>query len=215
MERKLGVPPARVADYLGLVGDSVDNIPGVRGVGPKTAATLIADWGGVDEILEHAPEIRGARTRKLLANQAGAARASRDLALLRLDVAVPEAKNGMRRLRYRGPRREEARALLAELGLRTHAREMAPAPPVVPPRVRAAASPAEVAEVLDRARETGKIAIHAAFAPAEGRAPARLTALGLAASGEAAAPRDHRPPAQRGRSARAPRSALRLAARRR
>ncbi|NIP60739.1 MAG: 5'-3' exonuclease, partial [Gemmatimonadetes bacterium] len=56
---RLGVPPEHVRDYLALIGDSSDNIPGAKGIGPKTAVKLIDQYGGVDEILEHADEVSG------------------------------------------------------------------------------------------------------------------------------------------------------------
>jgi DNA polymerase-1 len=58
--RKFGVPPARIVDYLSLVGDSVDNVPGVEKVGPKTAAKWIAEYGSLDNVIAHAHEIKGA-----------------------------------------------------------------------------------------------------------------------------------------------------------
>src|SRR5207247_10010952 len=61
---RLGVPPARVVDYLALVGDSSDNIPGVKGVGDKTALELIQAYGDLDGILARAAEIRGKRARE-------------------------------------------------------------------------------------------------------------------------------------------------------
>jgi DNA polymerase-1 len=57
---KFGVPPERIVDYLTLVGDSVDNVPGVPKVGPKTAAKWLAQYGSLDEITRHAAEVKGA-----------------------------------------------------------------------------------------------------------------------------------------------------------
>ncbi|HYT84924.1 MAG TPA: DNA polymerase I, partial [Burkholderiales bacterium] len=57
---KFGVPPERMLDYLTLVGDSVDNVPGVEKVGPKTAAKWLAEYGSLEEVVRHAPEIGGA-----------------------------------------------------------------------------------------------------------------------------------------------------------
>ncbi len=56
---KFGVPPERMVDYLTLVGDNADNIPGVRKVGPKTAAKWLAEYGSLDEIIAHADEVKG------------------------------------------------------------------------------------------------------------------------------------------------------------
>ena len=186
VERKLKVPPERVPDYLGLVGDSVDNIPGVRGIGPTTAAKLIAAYGGIEEILARVEEIERPRTRNLLTEQAKEARLSRDLALLRLEVPVPEAAEGMEGLRYRGPEVESARKILEELELRTLARDLAPAasaPAAAAPEVRRLSSGAEVAAVLARAAESGRLSVHFAFGKPERRAEPPLEAVGLA-SGE-------------------------------
>ena len=56
---RYGVTPAQVPDYLGLKGDTSDNIPGVPGVGEKTAAKLLQEYGSLDEVLAHAEEIKG------------------------------------------------------------------------------------------------------------------------------------------------------------
>jgi DNA polymerase-1 len=60
VKAKFGVPPERIVDYLALVGDAVDNVPGVEMVGPKTAARWIAQYGSLDEVMSHAAEMGGA-----------------------------------------------------------------------------------------------------------------------------------------------------------
>ena len=60
VKAKFGVPPERILDYLTLVGDAVDNVPGVEKVGPKTAAKWLAEYGSLEEVMRHAPEIGGA-----------------------------------------------------------------------------------------------------------------------------------------------------------
>ena len=59
VEQKFGVPPERIIDYLALVGDTSDNIPGVPKVGPKTAAKWLEEYGTLDELVAHADEIKG------------------------------------------------------------------------------------------------------------------------------------------------------------
>ena len=71
---RLGVPPEHVTDYLALVGDSSDNIPGVRGIGPKTAVKLIGRFGSLENILEHVDDISGKRPREALKKYAEEAR---------------------------------------------------------------------------------------------------------------------------------------------
>ncbi|MBI1291249.1 DNA polymerase I [bacterium] len=83
--RKLGVRPDQVATYLGLVGDSSDNIPGVPGVGAKTAAALLQEYGTLEAILEAAPAITKKKLSENLQAYADKAFLSRDLATLRLD----------------------------------------------------------------------------------------------------------------------------------
>ena len=85
---RLGVPPNRVIDYLALVGDASDNIPGVRGVGEKTAAQLITEFGDLDTILTRAGEVKGKRAREALLAEADQARLSRTLVTIQRDVPV-------------------------------------------------------------------------------------------------------------------------------
>ncbi|MBE0418235.1 MAG: DNA polymerase I, partial [Coriobacteriia bacterium] len=82
---RYGVTPEQVPDYLGLKGDPSDNIPGVPGVGEKTAAKLIAEYGTLEAVLEAAPEIKGKLGENLRAH-ADAARVSREVATIRCDV---------------------------------------------------------------------------------------------------------------------------------
>ncbi|HZR92845.1 MAG TPA: DNA polymerase I [Gaiellaceae bacterium] len=87
VEARLGVPPARVPDLIGLKGDSSDNIPGVPGIGDKTAAELIARYGSLEGVLEHAAELSPARAKNVLAH-ADQARASKLLATMRRDLDI-------------------------------------------------------------------------------------------------------------------------------
>ena len=87
VEEKFGVPPARIRDYLALAGDSSDNIPGVRGVGPKTAAKWLQAYGSLDAVKENAAEIRGKVGEKLRASFADVD-LSLELATIRKDVPL-------------------------------------------------------------------------------------------------------------------------------
>jgi DNA polymerase-1 len=84
---RYGVSPEQVADFLGLKGDTSDNIPGVPGVGEKTAAKLLQQYGTLDAVLEHAEEIKG-KLGENLREHAEAARASRIVATIRTDVPM-------------------------------------------------------------------------------------------------------------------------------
>ena len=85
---RLGVPPERVIDYLALVGDSSDNVPGVKGIGEKGAVELIEQYGPLEEILAHVDEIKKKRPREALQAQENAARLSKTLVTIRTDVPV-------------------------------------------------------------------------------------------------------------------------------
>lgn len=84
---RFGVRPDQIVDYLGLKGDTSDNIPGVAGVGEKTAAKLIQEWGSLDSVLEHADGIKG-KLGENLREHADAARVSRMVATIRTDAPV-------------------------------------------------------------------------------------------------------------------------------
>ncbi|TPV94558.1 MAG: DNA polymerase I [Myxococcales bacterium FL481] len=85
---KFGVGPDRLLDLLSLTGDSVDNVPGVPGIGPKTAAALLEEFGTLDGVLDHAAAIKQKKRRERLLEHADAARLSRQLIDLRRDLDV-------------------------------------------------------------------------------------------------------------------------------
>jgi DNA polymerase-1 len=87
VREKFGVDPCKVLDVLSLAGDAVDNVPGVPGIGVKTAAELINTYGDLDTLLARAPEIKQPKRRENLIANADKARLSRDL--VRLDEHVP------------------------------------------------------------------------------------------------------------------------------
>ncbi len=93
---RLGVPPQHVVDYLALVGDSSDNIPGVKGIGDKTACELVHQYGTLESILEHAAEIPKKRPREALLQYADNARLSKDLVTIRDNLAVSFDSDTMR-----------------------------------------------------------------------------------------------------------------------
>ena len=84
---KFGVPPAQIAEYLALVGDTSDNLPGINGVGPKTAAKWLAEWGSLEAIIAHAAELKPERFREPVAAEAEKLR--RNLKLTTLNLSLP------------------------------------------------------------------------------------------------------------------------------
>jgi DNA polymerase-1 len=87
VREKFGVGPDKVIEVQALCGDSVDNVPGVPGIGVKTAAELINTYGDLENLLEHAPEIKQPKRRESLIEHAAKARLSREL--VKLDDHVP------------------------------------------------------------------------------------------------------------------------------
>ncbi len=85
VQEKFGVPPERIVDYLALMGDSVDNVPGIPKVGPKTAAKWLNQFGSLDEIIKHADEI-GGKVGESLRNHLDLLPLSKELVTLKLDV---------------------------------------------------------------------------------------------------------------------------------
>ena len=123
VKEKFGVTPSQVVDVLALMGDSIDNIKGVPGIGEKGARDLIATYGSVEELLAHAGEVSNKRYREGLLNHAEDARQSRELARIRTDVPVPFEPDAVR---YRGGSRERCFELFSRLGFRSLVLEYAP-----------------------------------------------------------------------------------------
>jgi DNA polymerase-1 len=89
---KWGVPPEKMIDLQALTGDSVDNVPGVPGIGPKTAAQLLEQFGDLDALLARAGEIKQDKRRQSIIDNADKARISRDLVRLKNDVPVKQGE---------------------------------------------------------------------------------------------------------------------------
>ena len=123
VKEKMGVTPAQVIDVLSLMGDAVDNVKGVPGIGEKGARELIGTFGSLDGLLEHASEIPQKRYRTALLTHTDAARQSQDLVRIRTDAPVPFQSDT---LRYRGPDATRCFELFSALGFRTLIAEYAP-----------------------------------------------------------------------------------------
>ncbi|MFS8367520.1 DNA polymerase I [Acetobacter oryzifermentans] len=89
VETKFGVPPTKVVDVQALMGDPTDNVPGVPGIGPKTAAALVQEYGTLEAVLNAAPEMKKSKRRDMLIEHAEAARVSLQLVTLATDVPLP------------------------------------------------------------------------------------------------------------------------------
>jgi DNA polymerase-1 len=157
---RYGIPPALIPDFYGLKGDTSDNIPGVPGIGDKTASELIQRYGTLEEVLAHIHEISGAKRKQNLTEHAENARVSKRLATV--DRAVPFELD-LESEAIRPPDRSRLREVFREYELRDPLRRMeealGEAEEVVPAaaaerklsaRVRAGA-PGEIASLIERA----------------------------------------------------------------
>jgi DNA polymerase-1 len=123
VEEKWGVPPARVVDVLALVGDAVDNVPGVPGIGDKGARDLVREFGSVEGALANADKVKRAAYREGLKGHAADALLSKQLVTLRRDVPV---RLDLEAIVCREPDRSACHALFKELEFQALAREYAP-----------------------------------------------------------------------------------------
>jgi len=163
VRERFGVGPEHVVDVMGLMGDSVDNIPGVKGIGEKTAVALIQRFGSIEQLLAHldeldaATDIRGAK--KLAATlraEAETARLSRDLAVVRRDVPL-ECR--LEDFRYPGPDPGALRPIFTRLGFQRLLRDLSAAVPASAAPLRQAESAADIESMLTVARRCGHLAL--------------------------------------------------------
>jgi DNA polymerase-1 len=153
---KFGVPPEQVVDVQALAGDSVDNVPGVPGIGIKTAAQLITEFGDLESLLARVPEIKQEKRRQSLIEHAGDARISKKLVTLDCDMPLPAPLADLAM-----PRIDQARllAFLNEMEFATLARRVAQAggPAAAPaavstPMLKPTAFATPAAAPIDRSR---------------------------------------------------------------
>ncbi len=127
---KFGVPPEKVVDVQALMGDSVDNVPGVPGIGPKTASQLVQEFGDVEGVLAAAEAMKPSKRRDMLLAHADAARISRKLVELCCDVPLPLP---LEDLRAKEPHRETLVAWLLSQGFRSMVAKLGAEGTVPPP----------------------------------------------------------------------------------
>ena len=157
---RMGVPPVRVTDYLALVGDTSDNVPGVKGIGEKTAQELVNAYGDIESILAHASEITKKRPREALLEQGELARLSKRLVTIHDDVDVEldleKAKVGEADL-------ERLRSLYVELEFHTLAKDIAA--PAATPAEEEARKPSATYVTVDTVAAMEKLVARARRAP--------------------------------------------------
>ena len=182
VEARYGIRPDQVPDFIGLKGDTSDNIPGVPGIGDKTAGQLISQYGSVEEVIEHAEELSPARRKNIL-EHAEVARESKELATMRRDLDIEFDPSGLvlappDRTQLREMfRRFEFRNLLNRIDLLDEAVPAAERPKVVGTQVawrEGSVQPADgdgYAVLADRAAAAGEdgVVVGAPFARIDAR----------------------------------------------
>jgi DNA polymerase-1 len=121
VEEILGVPPGKVIDLMALLGDTVDNIPGAKGIGEKGATELIQKYGSVENALDHAAEVSNKRYREALQQQREQVMMSKQLATIATDVPL---QLDLHALELRAPDANALAALYRELGFNSLLREL-------------------------------------------------------------------------------------------
>ena len=189
---KFGIPPSQVVDYLALVGDSSDNIPGARGVGPKTALALLEQHGDIEALIVNAESLKPPRASKSLQENAEAVRLSKRLVTIMTDLDV-ELDLGA--LKVGEPNNEVLRDLFVELEFRPLAEKfavLAQASGVVTPEVERAEvtysvvdQASDVDSLIEVLRAAGRMAI-SAEPTTEDPLRGKLVSLGLSVEGGAA-----------------------------
>lgn len=161
-EERLGVPPSHVTDYLAMVGDTSDNVPGVPGIGDKTARELVLAYGPLESILAHAADVTKKRPREALLQFGDQAVLSKELVTIRDDLPV---SLDLESLRVRPVDSARLRELYVELEFHTLARDLGQPEPEQ--KVRAATNYRTVdtldgvCDLVARARKLGRFAFDA------------------------------------------------------
>jgi DNA polymerase I len=156
VRQKWGVRPDQVVDVLALMGDSIDNIKGVPGIGEKGARDLISTWETLDRLLEHAGEVPQKKYREALLAHADDARHSRELLRIRTDVPCGFDVEGFR---YRGSSRERCYALFSTLGFRSLTMEYAPTAASIEKRYTAVTTSAQLAALATELGAAARVAV--------------------------------------------------------
>jgi DNA polymerase-1 len=179
VEEKFGVPPERVVDVLALVGDAVDNVPGVAGIGEKGARDLVKEFGTLEGVLENADKIKRPAYREGLKAHREDAILSKRLVTLRTDVPIALE---LATLERREPNRALAHALFTELEFVNLVKEFVPEPSATGTSYEIVTDEAALAGFVDEARRAGEVGLSVLRSTRE---PMRARVVGLALAREA------------------------------
>ncbi|BCA55034.1 DNA polymerase I [Nitrospira sp. KM1] len=180
---RFGVEPGRVVEIMGLMGDSTDNIPGVKGIGEKTAIKLIAQFGTIDALLQRLDDVTPARMKALLSEQADNARLSRSLAMI--DVNSP-VEFDPSLFDLKPSHTEQLRDLFRELEFTTLLKALQPASAVEAPPPAQTITDEEAARQFVEGLPHGEdLGIRCLFSE-KGHTPAEMQGMALTSGGKTA-----------------------------
>jgi DNA polymerase-1 len=179
VKEKFGVTPGQVVDVLALMGDSIDNVKGVPGIGEKGARDLISTHGSLDRLLEHASELTHRKYREALLSHTEDARRSREILRIRTDVPVTFDLSSFR---YQGPSRQDCFDLFSELGFRSLVMEFAPTAASVTKDYAVIESLDDLDQYMREVRAAGRVAVRVL---ADAPSAMRAEIVGVAMASEA------------------------------
>ena len=156
VKEKFGVTPDQVVDVLALMGDTIDNVKGVPGIGEKGARDLISAHGTLDALLARAAEVPQKKYREALLAHPDDALASREL--LRIQTTVP-VEFDINAFRYRGPTQQDCFTLFSDLGFRSLVMEYAPTAETTTRDYRLVTSTEEIEALARELREAGRFGL--------------------------------------------------------
>ncbi len=190
VQERFGLPPSLLPDFKALKGDSSDNIPGIPGIGDKTATSLLCEYGSLESLLEHAAEVKAARVRTNLLERRQEAELYKRLATIVTDLPF---EADFEKWKYTGPEVAEVQELCRLLEFRTLGRRIqelygkreTSRPAVVEAQLqwRRLEREAEVEEWVGKARRAAGVAVRTWQVGGEGRT-GTLRGIGLSAAGE-------------------------------
>jgi DNA polymerase-1 len=157
VKEKFGVAPDQVVDVLALMGDSIDNIKGVPGIGEKGARDLISTHGNLDALLANAGSLTQKKYREALLTNADAARDSRSLLRIRTDVPLPMVDSSC--FDYQGPDRQKCFEMFSALGFRSLVIEYAPTAETVVADYEVVATQSGLTALVDELTAAGRFAL--------------------------------------------------------
>ena len=156
VKAKFGVNPDQVVDVLALMGDAVDNVKGVPGIGEKGARELITTFGSLDALLKQSEDVEKTRYRNALAQYPEDAKISRELVTIRTDVPVFFDRET---LRYQGPLSERCFALFSSLGFRKLLADYAPTTAVVEKDYEVVRTESDLCTLVDAINNAGQLSL--------------------------------------------------------